>query len=80
MPKKSSCQRTQFKHALKELVDDMGYSTANRVPKHMRRALRSHAWNLAAVRCNIAKTGQPYSVKRATRTRKRWASKARKSP
>jgi hypothetical protein len=42
----------------------MGYSAASRVPKHMRVALRSHATNLAKVRCNVQRFGKPYRKKR----------------
>lgn len=48
--------KAQYKRAVRELVQDMGYSTTNKVPKHMRVALRSNANRLASVRCGTAKT------------------------
>ena len=58
--KRTTCQTKAYKQALIDLAGDMGYSTLARVPAHMRVALRSHADNLAKVRCSIKRTGQPY--------------------
>lgn len=65
--KRTACQTKAYKQFLGDLAKDMGYSTFNRVPKHMRVALRSHAEHLAKVRCNIKRTGQPYPKKRKAR-------------
>ncbi len=58
--KRTACRTREYKKALAQLAQDMGYSPVARVPQHMRVALRSHAEHLAKVRCNIQKTGQPY--------------------
>lgn len=57
--KRTACRTREYKKALAQLAQDMGYTPVARVPQHMRVALRSHAEHLAKVRCNIQKTGHP---------------------
>ncbi len=65
--KRTACRTREYKKALAQLAQDMGYTPVVRVPQHMRVALRSHAEHLAKVRCNIQKTGQPYPRRRKGR-------------